>query len=487
MHTRLKNKLTAILIILSFFIMAAVSVSAIFALTQQNVETEVDFDYVAPSLDALTFTLSEDGNSYSVTDCDDSLIAGINGNLTIPSVYNGKPVLEIGKNAFKSKNNLVSITLEEGITTIGYSAFVSCSNLEYVTLPQSLNTITTKSLISLIFYDIQQPFAYCNKLKKIQVAEGNENFSSQGNCLVDLVNKVLITGCNTSAMPTDGRITSILDYAFYNCDEITKVDIPQGVTSVGSYAFGLCDNLEEIKIPNSVTSIKLTSLYECKSLKSIQVSSGNSVYHSSGNCLIETGNKKLVLGCRTSVIPNDNSVTSIGKSAFYECEGLTSITIPSSVTNIGEKAFMYCSSITNVVIPNSVTTLDIQAFYGCSNLQSVTISTSLTTIPVQTFCLCYNLKNVTIPSNIINIGSSAFNSTAITSITIPSGVTSIGQYAFNCDYLSNVTFANPNNWFVATSDDATTGTTLSATNLSNTSTAATYLTTTYIEQYWKRA
>src|SRR5699024_4859621 len=89
----------------------------------------------------------------------------------------------------------------------------------------------------------------------------------------------------------------------------------------------------------------------CDSLTSIIVDPQNSVYHSDGNCLIETQSKTLIAGCGTSVIPSDGSVTSIGEGAFSYCESLMSITIPDSVTVIGDKAFLSCRSLESVMIP----------------------------------------------------------------------------------------------------------------------------------------
>ena len=81
---------------------------------------------------------------------------------------------------------------------------------------------------------------------------------------------------------------------------------------------------------------------------SITVEEGNSVYHSAGNCIIETASKTVVAGCKTSAIPNDGSVTSIGDYAFYGCSNLASVTIPDSVTSIGSSAFASCYELTSV-------------------------------------------------------------------------------------------------------------------------------------------
>ena len=91
------------------------------------------------------------------------------------------------------------------------------------------------------------------------------------------------------------------------------------------------------------------------------------------------------------------TVTSIGDYAFYDCDDLTSVTIPNSVTSIGEYAFSSCSGLTSVTIPNSVTSIGESAFQYCSGLTSVTIPNSVTSIGKEAFSGCTGLTSVTIP------------------------------------------------------------------------------------------
>ena len=135
------------------------------------------------------------------------------------------------------------------------------------------------------------------------------------------------------------------------------------------------------------------------------------------------------------------SVTSIGESAFYYCENLTSVSIPNTVTSIQSDAFRYCVSLTSITIPSSVNYIGGGAFSFCSKLASVKIPEGLTSILRETFHECSSLTSVTIPKSVTNIGYGAFWSTKLTSVTIPEGVTSIGGYAFNVTAQSPAVFS----------------------------------------------
>ena len=143
------------------------------------------------------------------------------------------------------------------------------------------------------------------------------------------------------------------------------------------------------------------------------------------------------------VIPsahNGKPVTSIGDYAFYDCSGLTSITIPDSVKSIGLDAFFRCSGLTSVTIGKGVTSIGDWAFYNCNGLTSITIPDSVKSIGNYAFCGS-GLKSIAIPDGVTSIGDSAFSDcSGLTSITIPDSVTSIGGYAFaGCSGLKSIT------------------------------------------------
>ncbi len=152
------------------------------------------------------------------------------------------------------------------------------------------------------------------------------------------------------------------------------------------------------------------------------------------------------------------SVTSIGYNTFYQCTGLTSITIPNSVTSIGSDAFSGCTGLTSLTIPNSLTTIGSDAFRGCNNIKKVIIpdiaawcSVSFSNNfanPLYTGHLYRDenteIKDLIIPNGVANIGDYAFSGcSGLTSITIPNSVTSIGYAAFKgCTGLTSITIPN---------------------------------------------
>ena len=158
-------------------------------------------------------------------------------------------------------------------------------------------------------------------------------------------------------------VTSIGNYAFYECTELTSISLPDSISSIGQYAFYNCSNLTDIIIPNGVENIGNWAFHSCSGLVNITISNSISIigYHVFSYCT------SLI----SIIIPN--SVETIGDYAFSNCTGLKNLTIPNGVKTIGQGAFKNCSALTTVTIPDSVTNIGYVALNGCNSLTEITL------------------------------------------------------------------------------------------------------------------
>ena len=243
-------------------------------------------------------------------------------------------------------------------------------------------------------------------------------------------------------------VTSIGDDAFYGCNAITSITIPNSVTSIGSYAFQYCSSLNAVHISD------LTAW--------CSINFGNYA-----NPLYYAHNLYLDNELVTELVIPDG-ITNIGWYAFNGCSELTSITIPNSVTHIEHYAFRGCSRITSIKIPNSVTWIGDYAFGGWTSLKEVVIEDGedelvlgynwsenqglFNDCPLETlylgrninivnpdtgdgfppFCNNTTLSSVIIGQCVTNIVDDLFKDCSnLTSVVISKNITNIGQNAFS--------------------------------------------------------
>ncbi len=164
-----------------------------------------------------------------------------------------------------------------------------------------------------------------------------------------------------SRVVIDGGVTSIGNYAFYDCENITDITIPEGLIRIGTCAFGNCRNLTDVVIPSSVTCMESGAFMDCISLTKIEIPSG-----------INTISDGILMGCSgLKNIKSPDSVKRVEEFAFCGCYGLTDMLIPSGVTEIEKGMFQFCEGLVSIAIHENIKSIGERAFSGCVSLKDV--------------------------------------------------------------------------------------------------------------------
>lgn len=332
------------------------------------------------------FTYEIKDNQVTITGCDQTA----KGKVVVPDTIEGCPVTAIGEKAFSGRRYITSITLPQTVNAIGRLAFYQCEGMTDINLPSGLTTIeygtfslctslTTLHIPATVTKINPEGFS-CRKLSSLTVEEGNPVYYSTGNCVIKAATKEVVVATVHSTIPSDGSVTTIASYAFHGQTELKEFTVPHGITTIRSDAFFDCTNLSSFHLSDTVTKLSPNFKNNFKSITTLTVDQNNPVYHSSGNCIIETASKTLVRGCSTSTIPADGSVTSIGYSAFCYSRGLTDLTIPSAVSQIGSDCLRNCKDLKSVTILNPDAQIDggANTLYGDVTIYGYTGSTAET-------------------------------------------------------------------------------------------------------------
>lgn len=285
------------------------------------------------------------------------------------------------------------------VTRIGDDAFRDCSDLTSVTIPSSVTSIGASAFFS------------CRGLTSVTISDG---------------------------------VTSIDNSAFGYCSSLTSVTIPNSVTSIGAYAFSGCSCLTSVTIPGTLTSLGDGAFSGSSDLTSVNVLVTDYAAFCSNVLLTQIKNKvklPVVLvdlngnEIKQFVVPE--GVTTIGHNAFYNCTGLTSLTLATTVTEIGILPFGGCTNLPGVKIPAT----DLAAL--CNSRVFLLMNSEEKPI-ILVDGNGWEIRDLNIPSSVTSIGDYAFaNCTRLRSVNIGNTVTSIGDFAFNgCTDLTTINVAN---------------------------------------------
>mgnify|MGYP002463338890 FL=1 len=315
-------------------------------------------------------------------------------NLT--SVTIPKSVTSIGSYAFSGCSNLTSITMPKNVKGIYNYAFNGCSSLASISIPNSVTYIgdcafnSCNSLASITIYsksatifDTQNTFpstsviygyedstaqAYATKYERTFVAlEPEPQIIASGNCGGEGDGSNLTWTLDENGLLKIDGIGTMADYGRYqdvpwneHRNSIKNAEISDCVTSIGSYAFYGCNIITSIAIPESITSIEKCAFGECKKLSAIDVNEINPNYKSIDGALFSKDGKTLICypagkNGKTYTIPEN--VTNIGDYAFAGCASLANITIHENIVGIGDYAFDSCTGIKTIDVLSKATVI----------------------------------------------------------------------------------------------------------------------------------
>ena len=295
---------------------------------------------------------------------------------------------------FEYTDNIISVSIDSGVTQIGWNAFRSCVNLSSVNIPSSV--------ISIGFFS----FEHCTNLTSITIP---------------------------------ASVISIGNEAFFNCNSLASVIINNPNTTIDGYAFANCAASLVIHGWANSTAQRYAQAngISFASLGVLSGACGDNVtfaFDPITGALTISGTGEMANYTNSENVPwysyrdriasvvIEDGVTGIGRDAFFFCTSLTNVTIPDSVTYIGSYAFCRCYGLTSADIPNSVSEIEAFAFYYCTNLTSVNIANGVTDIGDDAFAVC----------------------TSLTSVVIPYSVTCIKEMVFaSCESLISVAIMNP--------------------------------------------
>ena len=236
----------------------------------------------------------------------------------------------------------------------------------------------------------------------------------------------------TKVIIEDGAV-EIRDSAFYGCENLEEVDLPDSLQTIGRSAFSNCKYLRNISIPTRVHTIADSAFSFCDNLKSIDLPDG----------LISLGDSVFFLCKKLRTLSLPYFTTSIGSSAFRS-SGIEKINLPDKIESVGDGVFAGCFDLENVDISNLHPYLEIKngALFSKPDRRLINMVSPISGeyyIPDGTLCIgnfafdsCERVSKIVIPAGVTNIGSYAFNSCGkLSEIIIPDSVSTIGNNAFS--------------------------------------------------------
>lgn len=349
------------------------------------------------SSEGLSFALNEDGESYKLIGlgtCTDKIIS-------IPSMYEGKPVTEILYEYLHNENigNVERVVLPSSITHIRDGAFKNYTALKQISLPNSVTNVGTGA------------FEGCRSLKSVTLSSTMENISDNmfRNCSslesivipsnIKAIGEGAFNGAALKNIVVPDSVETIGLFAFGNCENLSNITLPSGLTTIKENTFNSCISLESITIPNSVTGVYFNAFLKCTALETVNLGKNTQFIIPNSEFARSFNHFNECIALQSFTVDAENPYYSVIDGSLYSKDGKilyvyahgkasTTFSVPSGVERIEDNAFLRSNNLVSVIVPDSVKYIGLSAFYKCMNLESITIGTGVEVIGRVAFGEC---------------------------------------------------------------------------------------------------
>ena len=296
---------------------------------------------------------------------------------------------------------------------VGYAMFFNIPSLQSISLPSGTKKIGQ--------WGVSQNERQNLRLTHIDIPSGVTEIGA---------NAFRWTGITEVTIPAG--VTRLEEYTFYNCRNLKKAVLPDGITFIGNSCFSEDYELLDVNIPNKVETIDQYAFYNnqkrntpvvipntCKTI-------GPNAFHNN------------------YVVPSvtfGNSVETIGSSAFAECHLIEAAVLPESITSLADRVFQNCDSLRTFTFPQNIKEVPGWLFEWCDGLTSVILADGTTSIGESAFNSCRKLTeiNLTKQTSLTTLHHYAFYGTALKNVTLPDNITEIGWAVFqDCNDLESI-------------------------------------------------
>lgn len=393
-------------------------------------------NYAPISPEELTYAVSESGDGITITG-----YSGAELVVVLPESIDGIPVTAIADAAFEDMGNLKAIYIPDSVQAIGFGALKGCKSLS--TLRTPVVEVTAHPYFGALFG------APTYEVNASQVPDALSTLIVGG--AVEQISPYAFFDCNSiTCISLPQTVKRIEKFAFWGCESLVYMDLSEtALEFVGARAFTNCASLLRFDLPATVTAIGEGALEGCGSLCALTLPfvGGSATENTYLGYIFGAASYTFTAGYLPAALIRVallEGCVSIPDNAFFECSSVREFVIPDGVTAIGRRAFYGCKRLTDMVLPDTVTALGDDAFHGCIRLENFTGGAALTELGVQAFMGCLFLKTVTLSDTVTQLPNACFADCISLETVTARGVTSadnVGLQVYrHCDKLTSAPF-----------------------------------------------